>query len=359
MFSSFNFKYFIISAAILLLLALVYAPHSQPLYGDPLKTGTQTKVGVQTEYGLIGTDKFRIYKSQKLEFKYKNMVVTEKINTTAPTTGSLFLLTNWLYQLFFFLITAIAIGYSKPISNFIKKTGSLKYTYNLSGKFIPWIAILALLLATIGIVDGLAFAPTDAKQKDSFRIIYIHVPAAMLCIQAYIVMSIASAIALIWRIKIAEIVAMSIAPLGAAITAIALITGSLWGARTWGTWWEWKDPRMVSVLILFFIYLGIMGLNSAIEDKRTAASATGIFTLSAFVIIPFIYVSVKMFNSLHQGSTQVIGSSDMHPDMARPLIVMFFATMLYFTFALLIRIRGEILIRDRKTQWVKDIALRS
>ena len=147
---------------------------------------------------------------------------------------------------------------------FFHQLGSPRWFYQISGRFLPWLMALSLVLLATGIIWGLAFAPMDYKQGNSFRIIYIHVPAAFISLAGYYIMAIAGAIALIWRMKMADIMMRACAPIGAAMTFIALVTGAIWGKPTWGTWWVW-DARITSMLILFFLYLGVMALSQAYQ----------------------------------------------------------------------------------------------
>ena len=158
---------------------------------------------------------------------------------------------------------------------FFHKLASPKYFYTLSGRLIPWFSVVTLLLFAYGLYDGLVLAPSDYQQGDSYRIIFIHVPAAWMSMFIYMVMAGAGAIGLVWKIKLADIMAASCAPIGASFTFLALVTGSLWGKPMWGTWWVW-DARLTSELILLFLYLGVISLYGAIEDKRAAARAVSI-----------------------------------------------------------------------------------
>ncbi|HCT99594.1 MAG TPA: heme ABC transporter permease, partial [Methylococcaceae bacterium] len=153
---------------------------------------------------------------------------------------------------------------------FIYKFSSPPYFYAISGKMLPWLSALFLVLLCYGLYGGLITAPADYQQGESFRIIYVHVPAAWMSMFIYVVMAISGGIGLVWRIKLAEIVSISSARVGASFTFLALVTGSLWGKPMWGTWWVW-DARLTSELILLFLYLGVIGLYSGIEDKRTAS----------------------------------------------------------------------------------------
>jgi len=239
---------------------------------------------------------------------------------------------------------------------FFHKLGSPKYYYDLSGKFLPWFGGITLILMLVGSYYGLVIAPADYQQGDSYRIIYIHVPAAWMSLFVYIVMASAGAIGLIWKMKMADVVASSSAPLGAAFTFLALVTGSLWGKPMWGTYWVW-DARLTSELILLFLYLGFMGLQSAIDDKRTAANACAVLALVGVVNIPIIHYSVEWWNTLHQGSTVArMDKPAMDVKMLIPLITMWLAFMFYYGTALMMRTRNEVLERERETSWVKALA---
>ena len=144
--------------------------------------------------------------------------------------------------------------------------GSPRWFYRISRRWPAWLVAAGLLLIVVGWIWGLAFAPPDYQQGDGFRIIYVHVPSAYLSTLIYAVMAVSAGIGLIWRMKLAHAVAAGTAPIGAWFTFLALATGSLWGKPMWGTWWEWADPRMVSELILLFLYFGYMALRGAIDD---------------------------------------------------------------------------------------------
>jgi len=158
------------------------------------------------------------------------------------------------------------------------------------------------ILFVYGLYSGLILAPIDYEQGEAYRIIFVHVPAAWMSLFIYMVMAITGAIALIWRLKLAEIVMISCAPIGASFTFLALVTGSIWGKPMWNTWWVW-DARLTSELLLLFLYFGVMALYNAIEDRRTAARAVAILALVGVVNIPVIHYSVEWWNTLHQGPT--------------------------------------------------------
>jgi heme exporter protein C len=238
---------------------------------------------------------------------------------------------------------------------FLHKFSSPPYFYAISGRLLPWLTALMLALLAYGLYGGLVLAPADYQQGDSFRIIYVHVPAAWMSMFIYMVMAVSGAIGLVWHIKLAEIVSICSAPIGASFTLLALITGSLWGKPMWGTWWVW-DARLTSELILLFLYLGVIGLYNAIEDKRTASRAVAILALVGVVNIPIIHYSVEWWSSLHQGPTVTkFAKPSIHIDMLIPLLVMAVAFKVYYVIALLLRSRNELVQREQGGRWLDDI----
>ena len=238
---------------------------------------------------------------------------------------------------------------------FLHKYASLMHFYRLSRLVTPWLAALTLVLLAWGVVGGLVFAPRDYQQGDSFRIIYIHVPAAFLSMFAYVTMAAAGASALIWKLKLAEIVSRACAPIGASFTFLALVTGSLWGKPMWGTWWVW-DARLTSELVLLFLYLGVMALHGAFDDRRAAARAGAVLAIIGVVNIPIIHFSVQWWSTLHQGATlSKFAKPSMHIDMLIPLLVMIAAFQCYFFWTLLVRVRAQILDYDRNAAWVREL----
>lgn len=209
-----------------------------------------------------------------------------------------------------------------------------------------------------GLYGALFQVPADYQQGDSFRILYIHVPSAWMSLAVYGLMAFYAAIALIWRIKLCEILAMACAPIGAAFTVITLATGSIWGRPMWGTWWDW-DPRLTSELILLFMYLGVIGLYHAIDDRRAAARAASLLAIVGVALLPVIRYSVVWWNSLHQGQTiRVFGESSMDPSMLPPLIWLVVGTKFWFAGSLLARARADNLYREGGKDWVRRLATR-
>lgn len=228
-------------------------------------------------------------------------------------------------------------------------------SYHFSGKLIPWFLKLTIVLLGIGIVWALLFVPADYQQGNSFRIFYLHVPSAILSMSIYIGIAIAALSSLVWQIKLADASAAAMAPVGAVFTAIALITGAAWGRPTWGTWWIW-DARLTSELILLFLYLGIMALHNAFEDKTLAGKAAGILSLVGVVNIPIIKYSVEWWNTLHQGSTvSKLGAPSMSSSMYWPFVICFIGFICFVTWIICIRFRNEILARNAMRPWVRDL----
>jgi heme exporter protein C len=205
----------------------------------------------------------------------------------------------------------------------------------------PWTTVLALLLFPVGLVWALAIAPADYQQSDAYRIMYVHVPAAWMSLFTYLIVATGSAVALIWRHPLAEITARAAAPIGACFTAIALVTGSIWGEPMWGTWWVW-DARLTSVLILFFLYLGYIALYDAFDDPTRGARAASILALVGVINVPIVKFSVDWWNTLHQPSSVLrMGGPTMAPSMLWPLVFMAVVFKLYLVSVLLVRIRAE------------------
>ncbi len=234
------------------------------------------------------------------------------------------------------------------------RLGSPPYIYNLATRLTPWFGWPAALLILGGLYGGLIVAPPDYQQGDGFRIIYVHVPTAYMSMMVYTTMAVSAAVGLIWRIKVAHAVAASCAPIGASFTFCALATGSLWGAPMWGTYWEW-DPRLTSELILLFLYLGYMGLRSAMEDVQRADRASAVLAIVGIVNVPIIHFSVVWWNSLHQAPSLLRpGGPAIQGAMLVPLLMMILGFTLFFATVLLIRLRGEVLSRERSASWIRE-----
>ena len=240
-----------------------------------------------------------------------------------------------------------------PLVLWFHKLGSPPYFYRFAGRLVPWFWAAALILGAIGLYGGLVLAPKDYQQGDAFRIIFIHVPSAWMSLFIYAFMAVNGFIALVWRIKLSETLAMAAAPIGAAFTVICLATGSIWGKPMWGTWWTW-DARLTSELVLLFLYLGVIGLYHAIEDRRQAARAAAFLALIGIVNLPIVHFSVKWWNTLHQGSTiKLFGPSLIDSRMLWPLLVMAVATKFVFAASLLARARVDLLELESGKDWAR------
>ena len=211
-----------------------------------------------------------------------------------------------------------------------------------AGRVLPWTAGLSAAAFTAGLWLALVDSPIDYQQKDSVRIMYVHVPAAWMALSTYAVMALASAGALIWRHPLAEISAKASAAPGACFTVVALVTGSLCGLPTWGTWWVW-DARLTSVLVLLFLYIGYMALWRAFDDPRRAGRAAAVLAVVGAVNLPIIKFSVDWWHTLHQpASVSRFGAPALDPAMLRPLLVMYAAFLFFWATVLLLRIRAEL-----------------
>jgi heme exporter protein C len=235
------------------------------------------------------------------------------------------------------------------------RLGSPPHVYRLAARLTPWFAWPAGLLIVGALYGGLVLAPPDYQQGDGFRMIYVHVPCAWMSLMVYVTMAVASAVGLIWRMKVAYAVAASCAPIGASFTAATLMTGMLWGRPMWGTYWEW-DPLLTSELLLLFLYLGYMGLRSSFDDTQRADRASAVLAVVGVVNVPIIHFSVYWWNSLHQApSVMKLGAPSIALPMLIPLLMMFLGFTLYFAAVLLVRLRGEVLRRERTASWIREV----
>jgi heme exporter protein C len=226
----------------------------------------------------------------------------------------------------------------------IPRTGWLRYAspgqfYRLAGKMIPGFAFAALLLGMPAIHIGLFVAPTDAVQGDVYRIMFVHVPAAWMSMLIYVVMASYAGLGLVLNARLSAMMARALAPTGALFTALALLTGELWGRPTWGAWWVW-DARLTSELILLFLYLGFMSLHGAIDDTRRADRACAVLALAGVINVPVIYFSVQWWYTLHQGASLSFGSGvSMDSTMLAGLVAMTLAFWCYAIAVVLVRVR--------------------
>ncbi|KQR74638.1 heme ABC transporter permease [Burkholderia sp. Leaf177] len=229
------------------------------------------------------------------------------------------------------------------ISTFAQ-AGWLRYAspkpfYRLAGRMIPGFAIAAILFVMPGIQIALFVAPTDAVQGDVYRIMFVHVPAAWMSMLLYVVMAAYAGLGLVLNARLSAMMARAIAPTGALFTALALITGALWGRPAWGAWWVW-DARLTSELILLFLYLGFISLHGAIDDTRRADRACAVLALAGVVNIPVIYFSVQWWYTLHQGASLSFGSGvSMDTSMLAGILVMTLAFWCYAIAIVLVRVR--------------------
>ena len=239
--------------------------------------------------------------------------------------------------------------------SFFHKLGSPPWLYQISGHILRWLLPLTIVALVVGVGWGLLFTAPDFRQGNSYRIIYLHVPSAVVALAAYYVMAIAGAIGLIWKMKMADVAMRATAPIGAALTFIALFTGAVWGKPTWGTWWVW-DARITSMLILLFLYLGVIALYEAYDNKAAASRACAVLALVGTVNIPIIYKSVDWWYSLHQpASIRFTGPSTIDPSMLYPLLLCIVAFYALFTCLLLANMRVAILDRERRAGWVQRL----
>jgi heme exporter protein C len=228
--------------------------------------------------------------------------------------------------------------------------------FRLAGWLAPGFFVLAAMLGAAGLYLGLVVAPTDAQQGEVYRVIFIHVPAAWMSMFIYLVMAGYSAVSLTFNTRLAAMMARALAPTGAMFTFVALWTGSFWGRPTWGTYWVW-DARLTSELVLLFLYFGFIALANAFEDPRRGDRAGALLLLIGVVNLPIIYFSVKWWNTLHQGSSVSFQGTSMHVTMLWSMLLMALCFWMYSIGASLTRVRSIILERERRTHWVRELAL--
>ena len=242
-----------------------------------------------------------------------------------------------------------------PLKTLWHKMGSPRWLYQMSGSWVWVLGVLAAVLLVVGSLWGLAFAPADYQQGNSFRIIYIHVPTAIVAQSAYMMLGAAGLVLLVWRMKIADMVLATAVPFGMSMTALALFTGAVWGKPTWGTWWVW-DARTTSMLVLLFLYFGLYALRQAIPRQETAGRACAVLALVGVINIPIIKYSVDWWLTLHQPATfKLTEAPAMPPEMWLPLAVNVLGIYCLFGAVVLAALRLEILQRERATQWVREL----
>ena len=227
--------------------------------------------------------------------------------------------------------------------------------YALANALNPWLWATALLLAVAGLYVGFLIAPTDATQGDSYRIIFIHVPAAWMSMILYLAMAFWAAIGWMFNARMASMLARALAPTGALFTFLALWTGSFWGKPTWGTWWVW-DARLTSELILLFLYLGFIALVSSIDDVVRGDKAGAVLAIVGVVNVPIIYFSVRWWNTLHQGATiSMTAAPKMAHTMLLAMLLMTFAFWAYAFAVVFTRAQALALEREHDTDWVRAL----
>jgi heme exporter protein C len=227
--------------------------------------------------------------------------------------------------------------------------------YPLAGKLIPVFAVPAAMLFVIGLYVGFFVAPTEAVQGESYRILFIHVPAAWMGMFLYVLMAIYAGIGWAFNARLASMMATAISTTGAIFTFISLATGSLWGRPAWGVWWVW-DARLTSTLILMFLYIGFISLQSSIDDVRRSDRAGAVLALVGVINVPIIYFSVQWWNSLHQGATLTTRSFKMAPSMLTAMLIMLAACWLYSIAVVLARVRYIIREREQEASWLAEAA---
>src|SRR6266702_3728575 len=227
--------------------------------------------------------------------------------------------------------------------------------YPLAGKLIPFFTAVTIILFIVGLYVGFFVAPTDYQQGEAYRIIFIHVPAAWMGMFLYVLMAIYAGIGWAFNARLASMMATAIATTGAIFTFISLVTGSLWGRPAWGVWWVW-DARLTSTLILLFLYVGFISLQSAIDDPRRADRAGAVLALVGAVNVPIIYFSVQWWNTLHQGSSvSVMAAPKMAEIMLWGMLVMALAAWFYSIAVALVRVRCIIVERERGASWTGQL----
>jgi len=229
--------------------------------------------------------------------------------------------------------------------------------YSLSGSLLPWLWAAAALLAAVGLYIGFFVAPTDAQQGESYRIVFIHVPAAWMSMVVYLAMAGWAAIGWIFNARMASMLARALAPSGLVFTLIALATGSFWGKPAWGTWWVW-DARLTSELILLFLYVGYIALVEAIDDVKRADHAGALLAIVGAVNVPVIYFSVRWWNTLHQGATITMSAAPkMQSTMLTAMLLLTFAFWAYAFAVVFVRARAIVLEREHEADWVRGLAI--
>ncbi len=241
------------------------------------------------------------------------------------------------------------------LKEFWHKLGSPRWFFQISSGWVTGFGWAAGLLIATGVVWGLGFAPEDYQQGNSVRIMYVHVPAAMVSQSVYMGMGVAGLVLFVWKMKLADVAIAACLPFGMVLTALALFSGGVWGKPTWGTWWDW-DARTVSTLVLLFLFIGIYALREAIEDEEIRGRASALVAMVGTINIPIIKYSVEWWNTLHQSASFTLTEKPaMPPEMYLPLLVMVLGMYCFAGHNILSRMRLEVLRRERRTQWVRTM----
>jgi heme exporter protein C len=244
---------------------------------------------------------------------------------------------------------------SYRIVNWFKLASPQKF-YPVAGKMIPLFWLLAAVFGAAGLWLGFFVAPTDATQGEGYRIIFVHVPTSWMSMFIYLVMATWAGLGLALNTRLSGMMAQALAPTVALMAFLSLWTGAFWGKPMWGAWWVW-DARLTSELILFFLYLGFMALQSAIDDPRRADKAGAIVALVGAVNVPIIYFSVKWWNTLHQGATvSLTKAPSMAMTMLWGMLLMALCLWMYSIAVALMRVRVIMLEREAHTEWVRELA---
>lgn len=240
------------------------------------------------------------------------------------------------------------------------RLGSPRWFYELSSRWLPLLVGFMVLLLIVGVTWALLFVPPDYQQGNSYRILYVHAPVASISLSIFPLMAVAGTITLVWKMKLADMVAKTAAPIGAWFTALALASGSIWGSNIWGTWWIW-DARLTSMLLQLFLLFGVISLRSAIENTEVAARACAILSIVGCINVFIIKYSVEWWNTLHQPASNLSMSRDAPngPEFWIPFIIMIVAVYLFLVISLVLATRNEILQRERRSQWVQDLVKNS
>jgi heme exporter protein C len=242
------------------------------------------------------------------------------------------------------------------ITAFIHKFSSPKSFVRLTQKLYPFFIVFGVSMLTLGWIWGLLFAPQDAVQGNSYRIIFLHVPSVIFAELIYFFMAICALMHLVWRVKLAAYLIKAAAPIGAMITFLGLLSGSIWGIPTWGTWWQW-DARITSTLILFIMYLGILTLHGSFSNKEKADRLMSILVVIGVINIPIIKKSVDWWSTLHQpASITVSGGSSIDPSMLYPLLISIIGLGFTLISLGILSSRSYIFTREKNKKWIQDSA---